>query len=448
MADDLLDSLIEREIPDGMKALADSHRNLADLALYCKDSYRQSGDKSKVLTETKQYASQSLASVAYQVHSLAVNMLQMMDQQMIQLNKMGASVGGISLTVDIHKEKVARREIGALTASKNVTRGHKIVAPAQQEKIKRYKREEIDYSMLDDIGHGVRTEPRKTNGPPRRASQSSTGSGQMKGSSSGSESFRSSNNSININERPVKTQTPLPPPVHPPTAPQAPTVPHSLGPPAAPTAPGARSAHPPPYPSSGGSVPPPPPSTMNPVGAPAAPPPPPPMGGPAPPPPPPPMGGPAPPPPPMGGPAPPPPPPMGGPAPPPPPPPPPPAMSGLPPPPAMVPPPTGHLFMFERQKSLPPPCEEDLPPPIDDTYDVPPQHPAMLNQGYDADPSAVPVLYQVKALYEYAKNRDDELSMDADEIVSIVKENDDGWLEGVSADGRTGCIPGNYVVRV
>ena len=54
--------------------------------------------------------------------------------------------------MDIHKEKVARREIGALTASKNVTRGHKIVAPAQQEKIKRYKREEIDYSMLDDIG--------------------------------------------------------------------------------------------------------------------------------------------------------------------------------------------------------------------------------------------------------------------------------------------------------
>lgn len=55
-------------------------------------------------------------------------------------------------TVDIHKEKVARREIGALTTSKNVTKGHKIVAPPQQEKQRRYKREEIDYSSLDDIG--------------------------------------------------------------------------------------------------------------------------------------------------------------------------------------------------------------------------------------------------------------------------------------------------------
>ena len=33
-----------------------------------------------------------------------------------------------------------------------MTRGHKIVAPAQQEKPRRYKREEIDYAALDDIG--------------------------------------------------------------------------------------------------------------------------------------------------------------------------------------------------------------------------------------------------------------------------------------------------------
>lgn len=95
--DSLLNSLIEKEIPDGMQALVDSHRNLADLAAYCKESYRQNNDKGKVLQETKRYASQSLASVAYQVHSLAVNMLQMMDQQMIQLKKMEASVAGISL---------------------------------------------------------------------------------------------------------------------------------------------------------------------------------------------------------------------------------------------------------------------------------------------------------------------------------------------------------------
>ena len=56
-----------------------------------------SADKSKALEETKAYASQSLASVAYQIHSLAVNMLQMMDQQMIQLQTMQSHATNIGL---------------------------------------------------------------------------------------------------------------------------------------------------------------------------------------------------------------------------------------------------------------------------------------------------------------------------------------------------------------
>lgn len=59
-------------------------------------------------------------------------------------------------TVDIHKEKVARREIGILTTNKNTSRTHKIIAPANPERPVRYIRKPIDYSMLDDMGHGVK----------------------------------------------------------------------------------------------------------------------------------------------------------------------------------------------------------------------------------------------------------------------------------------------------
>ena len=55
-------------------------------------------------------------------------------------------------TVTIHKEKVARREIGVLATSKNTGRTHRIIAPAEQEKPRRYSRKPIDYSLLDDIG--------------------------------------------------------------------------------------------------------------------------------------------------------------------------------------------------------------------------------------------------------------------------------------------------------
>ena len=60
-----------------------------------------SADTSKFLEETKAYASQSLASVAYQIHSLAVNMLQMMDQQVIQLDKMTSDANNIGLVMKI-----------------------------------------------------------------------------------------------------------------------------------------------------------------------------------------------------------------------------------------------------------------------------------------------------------------------------------------------------------
>lgn len=59
-------------------------------------------------------------------------------------------------TVDIHKEKVARREIGILTTNKNTSRTHKIIAPSNPERPVRYIRKPIDYAILDDIGHGVK----------------------------------------------------------------------------------------------------------------------------------------------------------------------------------------------------------------------------------------------------------------------------------------------------
>lgn len=59
-------------------------------------------------------------------------------------------------TVDIHKEKVARREIGILTTNKSTLRTHKIIAPPNMERPVRYIRKPIDYNMLDDVGHGVK----------------------------------------------------------------------------------------------------------------------------------------------------------------------------------------------------------------------------------------------------------------------------------------------------
>ncbi|XP_054236743.1 abl interactor 2 isoform X20 [Indicator indicator] len=164
-----LQMLLEEEIPGGRRALFDSYTNLERVAEYCETNYIQSTDKQRALEETKAYTTQSLASVAYLINTLANNVLQMLDIQASQLRRMESSINHISQTVDIHKEKVARREIGILTTNKNTSRTHKIIAPANLERPVRYIRKPIDYTVLDDIGHGVKvsTQNMKMGGLPR-----------------------------------------------------------------------------------------------------------------------------------------------------------------------------------------------------------------------------------------------------------------------------------------
>ncbi|KAK0080297.1 hypothetical protein PV325_000148 [Microctonus aethiopoides] len=157
-----LAALLRQDIPEGRNNLADSHTNLERVAEYCEANYFQAENKRIALEETKNFTTQSLASVAYQINTLAYNFLQLLDLQTSQLAEMESQMNHIAQTVMIHKEKVARREIGVLTANKMTTRQYKIIAPANPEKPIKYVRKSIDYTTLDDIGHGVRN-----NGTPR-----------------------------------------------------------------------------------------------------------------------------------------------------------------------------------------------------------------------------------------------------------------------------------------
>ena len=106
----MLLSLIEKEIPEGRQALRDGHENLAKVAAYCEQKYVETNNRYKsgadrgkaleetkaVLEETKQFATQSLASVAYQINSLALNMLGLLDQQALKLQDMESRINHIS----------------------------------------------------------------------------------------------------------------------------------------------------------------------------------------------------------------------------------------------------------------------------------------------------------------------------------------------------------------
>jgi len=165
----------------------DSYTNLERVAEYCENNYFQCDNKRAALEETKGYTTQSLASVAYQINTLAYNFLQMLDLQSSQIREMESQINHISQTVGIHKEKVARREIGVLTTNKcsnspnGLSRQYKIIAPANPERPIKYVRKPIDYSCLDNIGHGVvspqSATPRQLNKRPSAGQYGTLGGG-------------------------------------------------------------------------------------------------------------------------------------------------------------------------------------------------------------------------------------------------------------------------------
>lgn len=124
--------------------------------LFSFNLYNQTNDKRSAFEKTKNYTTHSLASVAYQVNTLAFNILHMLELQTNQISEMESQLNYISQKVNFHKEKVARREIALLTSSKTSTRQPKVLAPANKEKQGKYIRKPIDFSLLDDIGHGVK----------------------------------------------------------------------------------------------------------------------------------------------------------------------------------------------------------------------------------------------------------------------------------------------------
>uniref|UniRef100_A0A8R1EWU6 t-SNARE coiled-coil homology domain-containing protein n=2 Tax=Caenorhabditis japonica TaxID=281687 RepID=A0A8R1EWU6_CAEJA len=127
-----LQELIDKRIPDNRTQLETSHANLMDVADYCEDNYLKERYQEKALAESKQYAIQSLASVAYQINKMAADLLDMLELQTEKVNSLTSQVQYVAQVVDINKEKMARREIGALTINKTLHKQPKIIAPSVQ----------------------------------------------------------------------------------------------------------------------------------------------------------------------------------------------------------------------------------------------------------------------------------------------------------------------------
>lgn len=149
--------LLDTEIPEQISGLEEDSAKLQRVASYCEANYLQSAKKDVAFDETKKLCLQSLASVAYHISTLSSAILRSLDLEVDNLAEKTFEVKKLSKLIAIQKEKAARREIGKLTTNKaGLTRQNKITYPQVEERVPRYQRTPIDFSLLDGIGHGCR----------------------------------------------------------------------------------------------------------------------------------------------------------------------------------------------------------------------------------------------------------------------------------------------------
>ncbi|XP_032335929.1 abl interactor 2 isoform X28 [Camelus dromedarius] len=379
-----LQMLLEEEIPGGRRALFDSYTNLERVADYCENNYIQSADKQRALEETKAYTTQSLASVAYLINTLANNVLQMLDIQASQLRRMESSINHIS------QVSTQNMKMGGLPRTTPPTQKPPSPPMSGKGTLGRHS----PYRTLEPVRPPVvpndyvpsptRNMAPSQQSPVRTASvnqrnrtySSSGSSGGSHPSSRSSSRENSGSGSVGV---PIAVPTPSPPSVFP----GHPVQFYSMNRPATrhtpPTIGGSLPYRRPPSIASQTSL----QSQMN-----------------------------------------------GG-----------PFYSQNPVSDAPPPPPPVEEPVFDE--SPPPP-----PPPED--YEEEEAAVVEYSDPYaEEDPPWAPRSYleKVVAIYDYTKDKEDELSFQEGAIIYVIKKNDDGWYEGVM-NGVTGLFPGNYVESI
>ncbi|KAI6214779.1 hypothetical protein M3Y94_00308800 [Aphelenchoides besseyi] len=153
-----LQHLYSTEVAQDINDLTNSTANLERAAAFSELRYNEpSSETTFVFDETKSLTLQSLASVACKISKIANKLWNSLEMETEGVGVHDANMRSLNMMLAISREKTARRDIGRLTAERQGLKENtvKITSPPTMEKAPRYQRCAIDYTILDNLGHGT-----------------------------------------------------------------------------------------------------------------------------------------------------------------------------------------------------------------------------------------------------------------------------------------------------
>ncbi|CAH8850091.1 unnamed protein product [Trichobilharzia szidati] len=143
---------IENKLADVKSRLLSTSCNIEKAAAFCSEKYLVNPGVN-TLDESLELATQSVCAVAHEVNRFANQFLEALDFQLYQIGDVSDKISKLKMVCNIYQEKVARKAVGSCTVSKvPIVYQHETVLPEPPQK---YIRQPINFSILDNIGHGI-----------------------------------------------------------------------------------------------------------------------------------------------------------------------------------------------------------------------------------------------------------------------------------------------------
>ncbi|TRY73387.1 hypothetical protein TCAL_15714 [Tigriopus californicus] len=154
------------------QSLNEASKDLAQLANYCENKYKEglepkkstqefpSGRKihgGESIQQTAEFAIQALSAISVNVRVLADDFMSKMAVVEQDLDYLTSEIGWMSLQIEFGEERMARRQIRRLCQKKQLQESHSAVSKVPSPKLKPYAKTVLDVSTLDSIGaNGVK----------------------------------------------------------------------------------------------------------------------------------------------------------------------------------------------------------------------------------------------------------------------------------------------------